>query len=250
MAAIPKRVAERLVEAIKKYQPIIAERAAADAGEADTVILVTDLLADVFGYDKFKEITAQFPVKTTYCDLATRVDELLQTLIEVKAIGHELKDSHVVQAVNYAANQGVKWVLLTNGQYWRAYAVKCAGQVDSELVLEFDFLKLDRKSEEDIGLLYLLCKEGWAKSVIDEYEAKREALSRFIIGAVILSKKILATVRTELRRISPDVHFSVDDIKTVIENDVLKRDLLDGERADSARKMVARAAKTAQKETA
>lgn len=55
MASIPKKVQERLVDGIKKYQPIVQGRKAADVGEADTVILVTEILAEVFGYDKFKE---------------------------------------------------------------------------------------------------------------------------------------------------------------------------------------------------
>jgi predicted type IV restriction endonuclease len=249
MASIPKKVAERLVDGIKKFRSIVEERRSADAGEADTVILVTEILAEVFGYDKFKEITSEFQVKTTYCDLATKVDDKLQTLIEVKAIGHALKDSHVTQAVNYTAHQGLKWVVLTNGQFWRAYAVKCAGQVDQELVVEINFLELDHKSEDDLGLLYLLCKEGWAKSVIDDYEAQREALNRFVIGATILADRVLQAIKTELRRVSPDVHFDVDDVKAVIENDVIKRELLDGDRADAARKLVAKAAKVALRET-
>jgi predicted type IV restriction endonuclease len=250
MASIPKRVAERLVDGIKKYKPIVAERNSADASEADTVILVTELLAEVFGYDKFKEITSEFKVKTTRCDLATRIGEDLQMLIEVKAIQHELKDSHVAQAVNYAANEGVKWVVLTNGRHWRAYSVKCAGQIEEELVVDINFLDLDHKSEDDLGLLYLLCKEGFAKSMIDEYEAQKAALNRFVVGATIRSEKILLAIRTELRRVSPDVHFDVEDIKSVIEKDVIKRELLEGERAEAAQKMVAKAAKTALRETA
>ena len=39
----------------------------------------------------------------------------LHYLIEVKAIGSDLKENHVKQAVDYAANEGVDWVLLTTG---------------------------------------------------------------------------------------------------------------------------------------
>ena len=48
MAPIPKKVNDRLVEGIKKFQPIVAGQKAADVGETDTVILVTELLAEVF----------------------------------------------------------------------------------------------------------------------------------------------------------------------------------------------------------
>src|SRR4026208_2218327 len=114
MAAIPKKVVERLVAGIKRFQPILAAAKARDVGESDTVVIVTDMLAEVFGYEKYSEITSEYAIKSTFCDLATKIDGTLQTLIEVKAIGLELKDSHVKQAVDYAANQGVDWVLLTN----------------------------------------------------------------------------------------------------------------------------------------
>lgn len=37
MAAVPKKVAERLVAGIKRYQPILSAAKARDGGEADTV---------------------------------------------------------------------------------------------------------------------------------------------------------------------------------------------------------------------
>ncbi len=248
MGSIPKKVSERLAEGIKRLQPIVEERRSADVGEADTVTLVTEILADVFGYDKFKEITSEFAIKTTYCDLATKFDDKIQMLIEVKAIGHPLKDSHVRQAVDYAANEGVKWVALTNGHEWRVYSVKCAGQIVQELIVGFDFLALDRKSDDHLALLYLLCKEGWSKSVIDDYEAQRQALNRFVVASIILSEKILLLIKTEVRRVSPDVHFDVEQIKTVVESEVLKRELLEGEKAEAAQKLVARAAKVTLRE--
>jgi predicted type IV restriction endonuclease len=250
LASIPKRVQERLVDGIKKFQPIVEGRKAADVGEADTVILVTEILAEVFGYDKFKEITSEFAIKSTYCDLATKIDDKLQTLIEVKPVGQALKDSHVTQAVNYAANQGVAWVLLTNGQHWRAYSVECKGQIAQELVVNIDFLTLNRKSEDDLGLLYVLCKEGWAKSAIDDYQTQMEALNRYIIAATILSEKMLDKIKTELRRVAPEARIEVEAIKTVLEDEVIKRELLEGDKADAARKTVAKAAKVMLRDSA
>jgi len=62
-------------------------------------------------------------IRGTYCDLAVRIDGALALLIEAKAIGLELKDAFVKQAVDYAANQGVEWVVLTNAIVWRANKV-------------------------------------------------------------------------------------------------------------------------------
>src|SRR3989337_3821214 len=120
MANIAKKVAERLASGIKRYQPILAAAKARDVGEADTVTIVKDMLSDVFGYDKYSDLTSEYSIRGTFCDLATKIDGVLQTLIEVKAIGLDIKDQHVKQAIDYAANQGVDWVLLTNGMCGRA----------------------------------------------------------------------------------------------------------------------------------
>ena len=57
MASVPKKVAERLVAGLKCFQPILAAAKARDVGETDTVTIVKDMLADVFGYDKYAELT-------------------------------------------------------------------------------------------------------------------------------------------------------------------------------------------------
>jgi hypothetical protein len=240
--AIPKKVSERLVAGVKRYQPIVVAAKARDVGEADTVTIVKDMLADVFGYDKYAEVTSEFAIRSTYCDLALKVDGVLQTLIEVKAIGLELKETHVKQAIDYAANQGVDWVLLTNGICWRVYHVVFAKPIDQELVVNIDFSTLNPRLEADMELLYLWCKEGWQKSMLTDYHTQKQALSRFFVGAMLLTDPVLEVIRRELRRVSPDVKIDTDQISAVLTTEVIKREVLEGDKADEARKKINRAA--------
>jgi len=237
---IPQKIQERLSQGIKKFQPIIASAKARDLGESDTVTIVKDMLADVFGYDKYTELTSEYAIRGTYCDLAIKLDGTLQSLIEVKAVGLELKDAHVKQAVDYAANQGVDWVILTNGISWRVYHVIFAKPIDQELVVDVDLLALNPKT--DAESIYLWCKEGWVRSALGEYKTQRQALSRFFIGATILTDPVLDTIRRELRRVSPDVKIDTDQIRAVLETEVIKRDVLEGDKAVEAKKKIARAA--------
>lgn len=242
MPTVPKKVAERLVVGVKRYQPILASAKARDVGEADTVTIIKDLLADVFGYDKYSEVTSEFAIRGTYCDLAIKLDGRLATLIEVKAIGLELKEGHVKQAIDYAANQGVDWVLLTNGISWRVYHVVFSKPIEHELVLETDFSTLNPKSESDLEALFLWCKEGWQRSALGEFHTQKQALSRFYLGAMLLSDPVLEVVRRELRRVSPEVRIDIDQIRTVLTDEVIKRDVMEGDKADEAKRTIARAA--------
>lgn len=239
--AIPKKVVERLVMGVKRYQPILLAAKNRDVGETDTVTIIKDMLADVFGYDKYSELTSEYSIRGTYCDLAVKLDGELTTLIEVKAIGVDLKESHVKQAIDYAANQGVDWVLLTTGVRWCVYHVFFTKPIQQELVVDIDFLKLNPRSESDLDLLYLWCKEGWQRSALGEFHAQKQALSRFFLGAVVTSNPSLDVIRRELRRVSPDIRITVEQIRDVLVNEVLKREVVEGEKADEARRVVNRA---------
>lgn len=250
MASLPKRVEERLIAGLKRFQPVLSSAKSRDIGESDTVTIVKDLLAEVFGFDKYAEVTSEFAIRGTFCDLATKIDGTLQTLIEVKAIGTELKDPHVKQAVDYAANQGIDWVLLTNAICWRVYRVTFAKPIDHELVLEFDMLALNPKTDQHIEWLYMFCKEGWQRSVLGDFHIQKQALSRFFIGAMILTDPVLDVVRRELRRVSPDVKIDSEQIRQVLANEVVKREVMEGEKADEARKKISRAQNKSQRASA
>ena len=245
MAVIPKKVIERLVTGVKQFQPILASARSRDINEADTVTIVKDMLADIFGYDKYSEVTSEYAIRGNYCDLATKIDGVIAALIEVKAIGLELKDQHVRQAVDYAANQGVDWVLLTNGIAWRVYRIQFTKPIDQELVVDLDFGNISHKSQRDLELLYLWCKEGWIKSALGDYHTQRQALSRYFLGAIVLTDTVIDVVRRELRRLSPDVRIESEQIRSVLVTEVIKRDVLEGEKAEQAKKKISRSASTA-----
>jgi len=241
MRTVPARVVERLKSGLKEFQAIVESAKSRDVNESDTVIIVTDMLSIVFGYDKYSEITSELCIRGAYCDLATKLDGKTQALLEVKAAGSELKDSHTRQAVDYAANAGVEWVVLTNAVRWRVYRVLFSKPVDQELVLEFELSDLNPKKDEDIEKLFLFAKEGWDKSAVEEFDTQRQALSRFSLAAVLISDPVLKLVRRQLKSLSRDVKVDVDQIKDVLLKEVLKRDVIEGERAEEAQKKITRA---------
>jgi hypothetical protein len=204
-------------------------------------MIVTDMLADIYGYDKYSEVTRELAIRGTYCDLATRIDGKFQMLIEVKAIGLELKEGHAKQAVDYAANQGVEWVALTNGYLWKVFRVIFAKPIDAELVLDIDLLALNPKNAGDLESLYLLTRESMLKSGLYAYHDHLQATNKFYLAAVVLSDAVLDTVRRELRRVS-DAKVELDELREALKLEVIKREVIEGEKADGARKKVAKAA--------
>ena len=238
---IAARISDRLAAGLKKYQPVLASAKSRDVNESDTSLIATDILAEVFGYDKYSEITRELCIRGTFCDLATRIDGKFQLLLEVKAIGLELKDSHIKQVVDYAANQGIEWVALTNGQIWKVFRVIFAKPIDAEPVLDIDLLALSPKNGGHLESLYLLTRESMVKSGLHAFHDQAQATNKFYLGAIVLSDAVVDTIRRELRRLS-DVKIEADDLRTALRAEVLKREVLEGDKADSARRKVTKAA--------
>lgn len=187
-------------------------------------------------------------IRGTFCDLAVKIGGSLAFLLEVKAIGSELKDQHVKQAIDYAAHQGVEWVGLTNGIMWRVYKVGFNKPIDFEIVVEFDLLATSHRDSDAMEMLGLLAKEGWQKAHIGEYHSHKQALSKYTLSAILLSEPVLKVVRKQLRMTAPGLKTDLDQIKEVIEAEVLKREILEGERAASAQRQVRRATRKVQKQ--
>ncbi|MFH1680496.1 MAG: type I restriction enzyme HsdR N-terminal domain-containing protein [Candidatus Eisenbacteria bacterium] len=237
---VPKKVAERLLKQVPAFQKILQTAKDRDVNESDTVTIVTDLLSDIFGFDKYSEITREHAVRRTFCDLAVDVGGETKFLMEVKAIGLTLKENHLRQAVNYGANHGVQWVVLTNGVEWEVYRLRFERPIEHELTCSFSFLDLNPRKKEDQAKLFILCREGLAKDAIEEFHTHVEIVNRFFLGAVIQSDPVLAVIRRELRRLSPETKISQAEISGLL-SDVLTRDVMEGEQADRARARIQRA---------
>ena len=258
MTYIPKSVANRLKTETKRFQKILKGAIDRDVNESDTVAIITDMLASVFGYDKYSEITSEFSIKGSFCDLAVITNGSVHFLIEAKAIGlangsvHfliqakaiglELKDMHLRQAIGYGAQHGIQWVVLTNGRIWEIYRIRFRQRVSHELLTSFDFMELKPRKQADQDTLFLLCKEGLSKDAIQEYHKHVQGVNKFVISAVMVSEKGLDFLSRELKRTTPGLRIQDSEVETILRGEVLKRDIVDGEPFAEALKRVKKAA--------
>jgi len=248
--AISSRVADRISSQLKKYQSILAEAKDRDISESDTVVIVVDMLADVLGYKKYTEITTEHAVRGTYVDLAVKVGNDVRFLIEAKAIGVSLKENHVKQAVDYGANQGIEWVVLTNGVQWQIYKVHFKQPIDNTLIMEFNALETSPKAPQLIECLGNLSREGFTQSSMTTFFLQRQITCKFSVAALLLGDEMLGALRREIRRVSPGVKVDVDDLRGLLQSEVLKRDVFDGDDAKQAADFLKKAARSAERKRA
>jgi len=79
------------------------------------------------------------------------------------------------------------------------------------------------------------------KSGLYAYHDHLQATNKFYLAAVVLSDTVLDTVRRELRRLS-DARVDIPELRDALKQEVIKREVLEGEKADNARKKVAKSA--------
>jgi predicted type IV restriction endonuclease len=234
---IPAKFTKRINENLKKYQGVITQIKKKDANESDTVTVITDILQDIFGYDKYSDITSEYAIKGTYCDLAILdAHKKIGFLIEVKAISVTLNDNHIKQAVDYGANAGVNWVLLTNAETWMLYKIKFGKPIDKELVAEFNLSSINPKVDKELEALFVISKEGQEKSTIEDFYSSIQVKNKFIIGCLLNSEEVYSLIRRTMKKLFIDVRISEQEIADIMMNDIIKREVIDSEESKKAKK--------------
>jgi hypothetical protein len=238
--AIPTKVQARIVEGLKRFQPIVESAKVRDANESDTVVLLTGILSEILGFDKYTEITTEHSIRGTFCDLAIKINGNISIIIEAKAIGIDLKDQHVKQAVDYGANKGIDWVILTNGVTWRIYKLLFTKPIQHIPVYQFEFLQIRSKSSDDLELLFYISKEGISKNSLENLYLQKQATNKFMIGNLLYTESVLGAIKKELKSIYPDLKVTPDEIEKVLFNGVVKREINEGEESEEAKRKIAK----------
>lgn len=238
MSNVPKKVVERFARTIPKFQRVIQIAKDRDVNESDTVAVLNDILGEVFGFEKYLEVTSELAIRGTFCDLALKVEGKVQFLIEAKAVGITLKDAHMKQACDYGANNGVQWIVLTNGIEWRLYRIRFEQPINYDLVCSFDFMTLNPKDEKDQDVLFLLTKEGLGKNAREDFYEKVQSVNRYVIGQLILADPVLDALRRELKKLSDGIKIEPEEIEAILRTEVIKREVVEGDQAEAAKARV------------
>ena len=231
---ITKKTEDRIKAALPKFQKVLGIAKDRDLNESDTVSIITDILAEVFGYDKYLEVTSELAIRGTYCDLAIKLGDKFQYLIECKAIGTDLKEAHLRQAIGYGANKGIQWIILTNGLDWQIYRLRFEQPIAWDLVARFDLSSVSLKNERDMEKLIIVTKEGVEKGAREDLYEKTQCVNRFVAGALILSDAVVSVLKREFRKLADGINVEDAEVVSLLRDGVLRRDLLDGEEAESA----------------
>jgi len=217
----PEKVREQLTAGASQYRKVLQQARHRNANESDTGIIVHGMLADVFGYDRFTEVTSEYRIKGQFADLATKIGDKISMLLEVKGIGLKLNDQHLFQAASYAAHEGIEWVALTNAAQWNLYRIEFKQPVTTTRVVALDFF--EQPLDPD-GLL-AFHRWGMQRNLAGNLWQRQSALAPANLVKAVLAEGVLKEIASELRR-ATGYRIDAAELQERLIADVLKEGLV------------------------
>ena len=228
MAKIPHKIQERIKAALRRFKPLLKAARERDAGRADTAMLALDLLSELFGYDRYSEITSELDNKESVFDFSIQTEGQPRMLVRVSPIGMAPDDRYLLATAQYAQMNGVDWIIMTNGIAWQVHHVEDVGAnaPETPVVLAFDLLQMQPGREAHLGTIHLLTREGHEKAGLSHFKLRLEMTNRHYLGAMVLSDAVVASVRRELQKLNPDLRVTPAELRENLAKGVLRPDIV------------------------
>lgn len=239
---VPVKFTKSFAKNLKKYQTIINQYKKNDkVNETDTVTVVKDILFELFGYDKYGDITSEYITNNGRCDVAIRnssKNDKIYMFIEVKKVTAPLNDNHIEQAVKYGRDGGVKWVILTNAEDWKVYKIE---NNKKKNVFEFNLLKLNMRNQKELEKIYAISKAGKEKSAIEEIYSITKTNNKYIIAAILNRPETYRNVRRLIRKyLDKTAKITESEIKNYITDHIMQDNVVNSPDAIEAQRYVNR----------
>lgn len=211
----------QLYKKLRSYKKKYLIKRYSNLDESATRLMVNSFLTEVLGYTELDEIKTEYTIKGTYADYVIQVDRKKHFIVEVKAIELDLSEKHTGQAINYAANEGIDWVLLTNGKQMELYKVLFGKPIDSKKIFSFDLSDM-HQLKESVDLLVYLTKKSILKKELDHFWARFQALEPNNLHKYLYSEDVIRFLRRALKK-KTGLAFSEEDILDSVYRIVIKK---------------------------
>ncbi len=211
-----ERQIEDLKRRLRKYRSRYLKKEFSNLDESATRIMTNAFLTEVLGYKELEEIKTEFRIRGEYADYVIQVGRKKHFVVEVKSIQIDLDHKHLRQSLNYAANEGIDWILLLNGRQIELYKVGFGKPISSHRAFKLDLLdKADFNSAAE--LIVYLTKTCVLKDELDDFWKRVSALSTDSISKSLYSEEIARNVRNAIKR-ETGIYFQIEDVAEAIRN--------------------------------
>jgi hypothetical protein len=208
-AQLEKRIREYRKKNLKK----------SDYNESATRIYVNEFLQDVLGYTFDEEIKTEYAIKGEYADYVIQLKRKKNFVVEVKAMSIDLNEKHLRQAQNYAANEGIEWIMLFNGRQIQLYRLLFTKPIRNQLIVDLDLGDISqmRKASEQ---LLPLTKHAVERGELEDYWRRVDALTPTSLLKTIYTEDVIRAIRLKVKKQS-GISFGQEEILEAVHQLIL-----------------------------
>jgi hypothetical protein len=196
---LTKSKQQQLLTSLKEYHRQYLKKANPDLDESATRIMINSFLTEVLGFTPIEEVKTEYMIRGTYVDYVVQLKGVRHYLVEVKAFPLTLSEKHLRQAINYGANEGIEWALLTNGKQFDFYKILFNKPIEERKVFSID-LSDPSKLKESIEVIQYLHKLSVSNKGLDALWSKSVALDPTTVAGLLLNKPIVNFMKRALNK--------------------------------------------------
>ena len=204
----------KFTQSIKDYKKRFLDKPLGDLDESGTRLLINHFLTEMLGYETLSEVKTEYMIKGTYADYVIQIGGKRHFLVEVKALSLNLSSNHLRQSINYGANEGIDFVLLTNGIIFELYKVLFEKPISHELIFSLNLSELTNLKIIADQLQYLH-KDEVLKKGLDILWDRHSAISPKNLSKLLFSDEVVKFLKKELKK-----KYNIKFDEVVIENAV------------------------------
>lgn len=199
-----------LLKKLREYKKKYLKKEFTELDESGTRIMVNALLTEVLGYKELEDIKTEYAIKGGYADYVIQLKRKKHFIVEVKAIQLDILERHLRQSVNYAANEGIDWVLLTNGRQVELYRVIFSKPIREQRIFGYDLSNTTELNNATNFLVYL-SKKSIIKNELEHFWLRFQALEPSNLCRNLFDSEVIRFLRRILKK-KTGLYFNDSDI--------------------------------------
>jgi hypothetical protein len=215
---------ERIRKGLQRYGAILQDGAQRGLNEAETSDIVHAMITELLGYERFREVRAEYMTKGHAADWAVHIGDDLKFFVEVKPLGTKLGAKDLFQVVAYSKQgRDLGWAVLTTGDVWQCHRV--AAGADEEMFFEVRVLDAAQPLDDKVGRLYLISKEAYSRDALQSEWEQRECYKPERLARVLLSDEVMRIVRRIVKRENPGRRVGDTELREALARGVIRGDV-------------------------
>jgi hypothetical protein len=189
----------KLLNSLKNYNKKFLKGKPEELDESGTRLMINFFLTDILGFASIEEVKTEYMIRGTYADYVIQTKGVRHFLVEVKSLSLSLSDKHLRQAINYGANEGIEWALLTNGKQFDFYKILFQKPIESRLVFSIDLCDpLNLKN--CVELIQFLHKDSVTARGLEQLWNKTVALDPKNVAGLLYTQPVINFIRKTLNK--------------------------------------------------